>query len=65
MAALLFRGGNRRGRLSAERRSRMQVLVTPEAGRCAACRATQTWAAHYGLAGTNGSAINGLAGNRR
>ena len=65
--ALLFGGGQRRSRLHAQRRCRMQRTSAPESG----CGSTATagtrnsGTAHDGLAGTNGTAINGLAGDRR
>jgi hypothetical protein len=64
MAALLFGGRNRRGRFHAQGRSRMQCSgAAKSSGRLAA--GTHAGPAHHGLSGTNGAAINRLAGNGR
>ncbi len=65
MAALLFGSGDQRSGLSAERRSRMQRSGATQTGHSAAGRTTQTGAAHHRLPGTNGAAVNWLAGNGR
>ena len=63
----LLLGGDGRSRFGAQRRRGMQCAGPAEgAGAARSGRAaTHPRSAHYGLAGTNGAAIDGLAGNGR
>jgi hypothetical protein len=65
---LLFGGGQRSSRLHSQWRSGMQRSLPAKTGRrasSASARAGNTRPTHDGLAGTNGAAINGLAGHWR
>jgi len=69
MSALLFSGWQRRSGLHAQRRSGMQRPGAAKSG-CRAsastsARAGNSGSSHDWLAWTNGTTINGLAGNRR
>ncbi len=65
MTTLLFGSRDQCGRLSPERRSGMKCSGASETGHGASGSASQTRSAHDGLARTNGSTINRLAGNGR
>ncbi len=64
MPPLLF-GGNRRGRLGAQRRSGVQGARPSKRPGRSRSGAADTGPAHYRLAGTNGAAIDGLARDGR